>query len=119
MGVISVNGIKVYAYHGCLDEERKIGSDYEINVTIEADLEFSSISDKLADTVDYVSINRIVKNEMSIPSNLLEHVVKRIIDSIVEKHETVDTVEVSVAKINPPINGDVANVLVKEKFFNV
>tara|TARA_B100001109_G_C18743001_1_gene417525 strand:- start:66 stop:425 length:360 start_codon:yes stop_codon:yes gene_type:complete len=119
MGVISVNGIKMYAYHGCLDEERKIGSDYEINITIEADLEVSSISDKLTDTVDYVSINRIVKNEMSIPSNLLEHVVKRIINSIVEKHEAVDTVEVSVAKINPPINGDVANVLVKEKFFNV
>ena len=119
MGVISVNGIKMYAYHGCLDEERKIGSDYEINITIEADLEASSISDKLTDTVDYVSINRIVKNEMSIPSNLLEHVVKRIINSIVEKHEAVDTVEVSVAKINPPINGDVANVLVKEKFFNV
>ena len=119
MGIISVNGIKVYAYHGCLDEERKIGSDYEVNVTVEADLETSSISDKLADTVDYVSINRIVKNEMSIPSNLLEHVVKRIIDSIVLKHKTVDTVEVSVAKINPPINGDVANVLVKEKYFNV
>ncbi len=119
MGIISVNGIKVYAYHGCLDEERKIGSDYEVNVTVEADLEASSISDKLNDTVDYVSINSIVKSEMSIPSNLLEHVVKRIIDSIVANHKMVDTVEVSVAKINPPINGDVANVLVKEKFFNV
>ena len=46
-------------------------------------------------------------------------VVKRIIDSIVANHKIVDTVEVSVAKINPPINGDVANGLVKEKFFNV
>lgn len=119
MGVISVNQIKVYAFHGCLDEERKIGSDYEVNVTVETDLKLSSVSDKLSDTVDYVSINSIVKHEMSIPSNLLEHVVKRIIDSIVSNHKMVDTVEVSVAKINPPINGDVKSVLVKEKFFNV
>ena len=119
MGVISVNGIKAYAYHGCLDEERKIGSDYVVNVTVETDLKSSSISDQLSDTVDYVSINSIVKQEMSIPSNLLEHVVKRIIDSIIKHHKMIDTVEVSVAKINPPINGDVESVLVKEKFFNV
>ncbi|MBL6658283.1 MAG: dihydroneopterin aldolase [Flavobacteriales bacterium] len=119
MGVISVKGIKAYAYHGCLDEERKIGSDYEVNVTVETDLQTSSISDKLADTVDYVSINSIVKTEMSIPSNLLEHVVKRIIDAIVLNHTMIETVEVSVSKINPPINGDVESVLVKEKFFNV
>jgi len=119
MGVISVNGIRVFANHGCMQEERKIGSDYEVNVTVETDLSSSSVSDKLSDTVDYVSINSIVKREMAIPSNLLEHVVKRIIDSIVANHKMIDTVEVSVAKINPPINGDVESVLVKEKYYNV
>jgi len=119
MVVISVNGIRVFANHGCMQEERKIGSDYEVNVTVETDLSSSSVSDKLSDTVDYVSINSIVKREMAIPSNLLEHVVKRIIDSIVANHKMIDTVEVSVAKINPPINGDVESVLVKEKYYNV
>jgi dihydroneopterin aldolase len=32
MGEIKVNNIKVYAYHGCLDEEAKIGSDYVVNL---------------------------------------------------------------------------------------
>ncbi|HAI42598.1 MAG TPA: dihydroneopterin aldolase, partial [Maribacter sp.] len=62
--------------------------------------------------VDYVHINRIVKQEMAIPSKLLEHVAKRIIDRIFIELPTVDTAMVSVSKINPPINGDVEKVTV-------
>ena len=47
-----------------------------------------------------------------IPSKLLEHVAKRIIDRIFIELPTVDTAKVSVSKINPPINGDVEKVTV-------
>jgi dihydroneopterin aldolase len=115
MAPISVLGIRVYAYHGCLDEETKIGSDYEVNVIVESDIALSSISDNLAHTVDYVSINAIVKQEMAQASQLLEHVLLRIIKEIVDKHPSISSVEVSVAKKNPPINGDVREVVVKDK----
>ncbi|MDA9898301.1 dihydroneopterin aldolase [Flavobacteriales bacterium] len=115
MATISVLGIRVYAYHGCLDEETKIGSDYEVNVIVESDIALSSISDNLAHTVDYVSINAIVKQEMAQASQLLEHVLLRIIKEIVDKHPSISSVEVSVAKKNPPINGDVREVVVKDK----
>jgi dihydroneopterin aldolase len=61
MGIIQVNNIKLSAFHGCLDEEAKIGSDYKVDVEIKADLKKSSKTDELADTVDYVHLNRIVK----------------------------------------------------------
>jgi len=115
MATISVLGIRVYAYHGCLDEETKIGSDYEVNVIVESDIALSSISDNLAHTVDYVSINAIVKQEMAQASQLLEHVLLRIVKEIVDKHPSISSVEVSVAKKNPPINGDVREVVVKDK----
>ena len=115
MASISVLGIRVYAYHGCLPEETKIGSDYEVNVVLEYDIEQSSESDDLQHTVDYVSINAIVKEEMSVASKLLEHVVARILEKIIEKHPKISCVEVSVAKKNPPINGDVREVVVKDK----
>ena len=38
MGIIRVNNIKLYAFHGCLDEEAKIGSEYLVDVMVEADL---------------------------------------------------------------------------------
>jgi len=112
MGKVQLENIKAYAHHGCLPQETNIGSDYLVNVSVEADLLRASISDQLKDTVDYVHINRIVKQEMAIPSKLLEHVAKRIIDRIFLELPSVENANVSVSKINPPINGDVEKVTV-------
>jgi dihydroneopterin aldolase len=110
VGKISVRNIRVYAYHGCLKEESIIGSDYRVDVEILADLSKASISDDLKDTVDYVLINHIVKQEMAVKSKLLEHVAKRILDRIFIACKTVQKGEVTVSKINPPLNGDVEMV---------
>jgi len=110
LGTIKVSNIKVYAYHGCLEEESKIGSAYRVDVAVEADLSKASISDHLKDTVDYVLINHIVKEEMAIKSQLLEHVAKRILDRIFLECISITLAEVTVSKINPPINGDVEMV---------
>ncbi|MEE9361924.1 MAG: dihydroneopterin aldolase [Cellulophaga sp.] len=117
MGKIKVNTIKVYAYHGCLEEESIIGSNYSVDITVNANLKKASISDNLLDTVDYVHINHIVKQEMLIKSKLLEHVAKRIVDRIFLEIKMVTKIKISVAKINPPIGGDVKTVTVclKEK----
>ena len=117
MGKIKVNAIKVYAYHGCLKEESIIGSNYSVDITVNANLKKASISDNLLDTVDYVHINHIVKQEMHIKSKLLEHVAKRIVDRIFLEIKMVTKIKISVAKINPPIGGDVeiVTVCLKEK----
>ena len=112
MGKIKLNNIRVYANHGCLTEEGKIGSDYRVDIEIHASLEKSSVTDKLDDTVDYVHLNKIVKEEMAIRSQLLEHVAQRIIDRIFKELEMVILAEVAVSKINPPLGGDVENVTI-------
>ncbi|MFD0931725.1 dihydroneopterin aldolase [Psychroflexus salinarum] len=110
MDTISLNNIRVYAYHGCLPEETKIGSDYRIDLSVEANLDLSAESDVLSDTVDYVHLNKIVKDEMSQPSKLLEHVAKRILDRIFSELSPVQASKVKVAKLNPPLGGDVEDV---------
>lgn len=110
MNYIELENIRCYSYHGCLVEESKIGSDYRVDLIVETDLTKSSLSDELADTVDYVHLNAIVKEEMAIRSKLLEHVAKRILDRIGEELPDVKLAKVSVAKLNPPIGGDVASV---------
>ena len=112
MGVIQVNNIKLYAYHGCLDEEAKIGSEYRVDVSVKANLKKSSITDELTDTVDYVHLNHIVKQEMAVRSKLLEEVVKRILNRIFKELSMVEKAKVSVAKLNPPIGGNVEEVVV-------
>lgn len=113
MGTIKVTNIRVFAYHGCLVEEGKIGSDYRVDLTIKADLSKSAITDNLEDTVDYVHLNKIVKQEMSIRSKLLEEVAKRILDRILNEISMVKLAKVSVSKLNPPIGGNVAMVTIE------
>ena len=113
MGVIKVKNIRVYAYHGCLVEEGKIGSDYRVDVTVKADLSKSAKSDNLADTVDYVHLNKIVKEEMAIRSKLLEEVAKRILERILNEISIVKSTKVEVSKLNPPIGGNVAMVTIE------
>ena len=112
MSTIRLKNIKIYAFHGCLVEEEQIGSDYLVNLSVRANLNKASNSDELADTVDYVLLQKIVMEEMGIRSKLLEHVGKRIVDKILFDIPLVSYVKVTVAKVNPPIGGDVAEVSV-------
>ena len=110
---ITLDDIRVYAYHGCLEQEAQIGSWYRVDLTVHADLSRSIVSDELSDTIDYVRLNQIVKDQMAQRSNLLEHVAGRILQAIKAKFQNIVSTEVIVAKINPPIGGDVGKVSVK------
>ena len=112
MGIIQVNNIKLYAFHGCLEEESKIGSDYRVDVEVKVDLKKSAITDELSDTVDYVHLNHIVKEEMAIRSKLLEEVAQRILDRSFKELRMIRRAKISVAKLNPPIGGNVEEVVI-------
>jgi dihydroneopterin aldolase len=115
MGEIYLRNIRLYSYHGCMDEEKKIGSDYLVNLKVKTDLSASSKSDNLADTVDYVNLHSIVKEEMDQQSKLLETVADRIINRVLKEHPDVIKASVKVAKKNPPIGGNVEEVAVKRE----
>ena len=112
MSTIRLKNIKIYAFHGCLVEESKIGSDYLVNLSVKANLTQAANSDQLSDTVDYVLLQKIVTTEMQKRSKLLEHVAQRIIDAIFKEVDLVQTVKIRVTKVNPPIGGDVEDVSV-------
>ena len=112
MGKIQVNNIKLYANRGCLNEEAMIGSWYRVDIEVNVDLTKSSISDDLEDTVDYVQLNHIVKEEMVIRSKLLEEVANRILDRFFLELKMIKSATVSVAKLNPPIGGNVQEVVI-------
>ncbi len=113
MGIINVNGIRVYAYHGCLPEEGKIGGEYIVDVRVETDFSSAEKSDELTDTVDYCIIHDSVKAEMAIRSKLIEHVARRIGTNLRMHYPKVGSFLVRVTKINPPMNGAVDHVSVE------
>ena len=119
MGTIKLQNIRTFSFHGCLEEEGKIGSDYRVDLEIKTDLRKSSLTDELKDTVDYVLLNQIVVEEMDIRAKLLEHVAHRIITRIFKEIPSVSRIVLAVSKLNPPIGGDVEAVTIEmEEFRN-
>ena len=109
---VKVENLKIYAFHGCMDEEKVIGSDYVINMTALCFVGEKVFNDDITQTVDYVDLARIAKREMAVRSKLLEAVIKRIIDASFKEIDSLEELCVSVSKISPPINADVKSVSV-------
>ena len=109
---VKVENLKIYAFHGCMDEEKVIGSDYVINIKALCFVGEKVFNDDITQTVDYVDLARIAKREMAVRSKLLEAVIKRIIDASFKEIDSLEELSVSVSKINPPINADVKSVSV-------
>ena len=112
---INVSGIQLYAFHGCLVEEAKIGGKYEVDVRIDTDFSAAAENDTLKDTIDYVQVHKIVAEEMAVRSKLIEHVGMRIIKRLKSEIKQEANYKVVITKISPPINGDVRNVSIEIK----
>ncbi len=93
-----------------MPEEAVIGGDYVVNISLHGDFSKAAQNDNLQDTVNYMEVYDIVKREMSIRSNLIEHVARRIMENLKTTFPSVSKLSVEVIKKNPPIGGHVDEV---------
>ena len=106
-GIIELEGMEFHAYHGCLETERLNGNLFTVDFRGETDLRKASDSDALENTVNYGVIYDIVKAEMGIPSDLLEHVAGRIVRRVATEFPQLNRFSIRVSKKNPPVDGPV------------
>ena len=113
---IKLKDMQFYAYHGVLAQETKVGNNYVVNVCMSANLLRACETDNVEDTISYAAVYDLVKAEMEQPSKLLEHVAMRIYKSIKSEFPQITTLEIRLAKNNPPISGDVksAEIIIRE-----
>lgn len=112
MGIIRIEDMEFYAFHGHFKEEQIVGNKFLIDLEIETDLEPAGLSDKLEDAVDYSVACRIVRQEMEKKSKLLENIARRIIDAIYQDMRNIKKVTVRIKKLNPPVGAKVGSVSV-------
>ncbi|MFT5619098.1 MAG: dihydroneopterin aldolase [Arenicella sp.] len=105
MGLVKLEGMEFFAYHGFYDEEQTIGNKYNVDLSIHVDLEKPAESDKLSETINYEILYRVVRSEMEKPSRLLEHIAARICNSIFDEFESVEEISINISKFNPPLGG--------------
>ena len=103
--IIELRGLNFFAYHGVLPEERKQGNTFVVDLSLEANLCRAICTDELGDTINYASVYEVVRREMDIPSQLLEHVCGRIATALLDEFAAIQRVSVCVVKKNPPIEG--------------
>jgi len=112
MGLISISGMEFFAYHGCFAEEQIIGNKFIVDLEFFSNTENAELSDDLSKTVNYQKVYGIVKAEMEIKSKLLEHVARRILDSLYKNFPLIGSTKITVSKLNPPVGGKVDKVSV-------
>jgi len=115
MGQIQMNAMEFYAYHGCHPDEQLTGANFVADITMDYNMEAASDSDDLCDALNYAEAYQLVRQEMAIRSHLLEHLCKRILDSLFECFPQLQEATVCIQKINPPIDGQMRSVGVSQK----
>jgi len=110
MGLISIENMEFFAYHGCFSEEQIIGTRFIVDLYIEGDTKEAEQTDKLSKTINYQDVFLLVKEQMAIKSHLLEHVGRRILSKLQESYPEIQFAEIKVSKMNPPLGGKVGNV---------
>ena len=112
MSVISLHGMEFFSYHGCFDEEQVLGNNFIIDLSIETDTSQAEETDDVNQTINYQVVYNLVKMEMAINSKLLENVGSRIIDTIYEAFPNITNINLTISKLNPPLDGKVDRISV-------
>lgn len=115
---IFLNDVRLYAFHGVLGQERRVGGEYSVSMRVHYNIYKAMESDDVADTLNYAQLLDIVKREMARPSNLLEHVVGRIGRAVFKDFPQAESIDLTLIKLNPPMGADSAGAGVSVHLIN-
>lgn len=105
--------MEFHAYHGCLEHETQLGNTFYVTVALTLNTELAGCTDKLEDTLNYQEVYDIVKTEMEKPSKLIEHVARRITESLLNSLQQIEAINLKLKKMNPPLGAKVASVCIE------
>ena len=105
-GEIVLRNLRFHAFHGVLEQERTVGNDYVVSVIMQVPLADAVRSDRVEDTVNYADVYDLVRCEMMKPSALMEHVAGRMAAALETAFPQIESVRISITKVNPPMGAD-------------
>jgi 7,8-dihydroneopterin aldolase/epimerase/oxygenase len=102
MLTIQLHNLIFFAHHGIHEEEQLTANSFEVNLDVSYN-EKENTFERIDDTINYVSLYNIVKQEMQIVTPLMEKICKEIIGKIREQHPFITEVNISIRKLQVPI----------------
>jgi dihydroneopterin aldolase len=104
---VELVNMEFFAHHGCFSEEQIIGGHFSVSFCAEVDCGKAAAEDSVEYALNYQDIYSLIKEEMYIPSKILENVAMRILERVKREYPRVLSATVSVSKLNPPVGGKV------------
>lgn len=117
-GYIYLNNLHFRAFHGVETQEHAVGNNYTLNVKIQYPLDNAMLSDNVLDTLNYAEVYRLLEQEMHVPSNLLERVAYRMADRIFRRFAFIESLDIRLSKLNPPMGTHGGEAGVEMHFVN-
>ncbi len=109
---LRIEGMEFRAAHGCYDVEQQVGGNFTVDLALEVEDGGAAAADDMTRTVNYVEVYETVRREMSVPSRIIENTAQRILDTVAARFPQVRRIEVTLAKLAPPIGGKAGRVAV-------
>lgn len=103
---IYLRNVRFHAFHGVLPQEGFVGNDYLVNLVLDYDFSSAMKTDDLQGTLNYAEVYQKVREEMAVPSKLLEHVAGRIAHRLFSDFPEIQKLQLSITKVNPPMGAD-------------
>ena len=103
---IYLRNVRFHAFHGVLPQEGIVGNDYLVNLVLDYDFSSALKTDDLQGTLNYAEVYQKVREEMAVPSKLLEHVAGRIAHRLFSDFPEIQKLQLSITKVNPPMGAD-------------
>lgn len=103
---IYLRNVRFHAFHGVLPQEGIVGNDYLVNLVLDYDFSSAIKTDDLQGTLNYAEVYQKVREEMAVPSKLLEHVAGRIAHRLFSDFPEIQKLQLSITKVNPPMGAD-------------
>ena len=103
---IYLRNVSFHAFHGVLPQEGIVGNDYLVNLVLDYDFSSAMKTDDLQGTLNYAEVYQKVREEMAVPSKLLEHVAGRIAHRLFSDFPEIQKLQLSITKVNPPMGAD-------------
>ena len=109
MITIELQDLIFYEHHGIYEEERRVMNSFEVNLSVSY-MDTIPVFEKIADTISYVNLFRIVQEKMKEPVFLLEKICQGIILNIKHQYPAVSEIRISIFKLQAPIEHFVGKV---------
>ena len=113
---IELKGLMFRAGHGISEQEQRVGCNFRVNLRLYFSIEASALEqDQLDGTLDYSKVYEVVCREFKPTVHLIEHAAWRVTKALMDEFKSIQTVEITVEKLNPPISADCESAAIQLK----